>query len=231
MQAWYGSSSGNPVPPACSVPCTRSLCIAQTRKRDVELHQRGGVPTERQCPASIRRWFCSSPVERTSTAPAIPASRASPPGVLTVTSTCAPPRRGSRKPHGHLLIPAVFQDGGFCVRAEEGFQIFRHPPHGSGVLTQDQLLALGRASRSRGSAGPHFSTARRRLVKLFSPTPGTPTAFHCFIWMRNSSSAVSAGQRSTVSAAGGVTRPRASASVSEMENVPAPETWLPPGSS
>ena len=90
MQAWYGSSSGNPVPPTCSVPCTRSSALRRPANETLSSTSGAESPQSASARASIRRWLCSSPVERTSTAPAIPASRASPPGVLTVTSTCAP---------------------------------------------------------------------------------------------------------------------------------------------
>ena len=148
-------------------PLHQVLCIAQTRKRDVELHQRGGVPAERQCPGQHPAVVLFQPGGADQHSTRHSGQPRQPAGGADGDQHLHAPRRGSRKPHGHLLIPAVFQDGGFCVRAEEGFQIFRHPPHGSGVLTQDQLLALGQSLPQPGQRRAAFFHRAAKIGENF----------------------------------------------------------------
>ena len=148
-------------------PLHQILCIAQARKRDVELHQRGGVPAERQCPGQHPAVVLFQPGGADQHGTRHSGQPRQPAGGADGDQHLRAPRRGSRKPHGHLLIPAVFHDGGFCVRAEEGFQIFRHPPHGSGVLTQDQLLALGQSLPQPGQRRAAFFHRAAKIGENF----------------------------------------------------------------
>lgn len=83
-------------------------------------------------------------------------------------------------------------------------------------------MPLGRASRSRGSAGPAFFHRAAKIGENFfahaRDARGVPLLhLDAEFFQRRLG-----GPEEHGTAAGGVTRPRASASVSEMENVPAP---------